>query len=559
MSARSSDSEPLKLRVVMGSIERAGAWTVPPEVRAHVFWGNLELDLRDADIGDVTTIDAHVTMGNLQIVVPREMIVDVAVNSFAGNVENRQPSSPRQVPPTLDGSGERTFPGHAYRDPVRAPAKRLRVTGSVKFANCEIIPLDPGETLHDHARRVREDLRRRRHYLLGPHDPHHRVVVPGPGGPGPGGPGMHGPEQMPGGFGHGVPSHGPFSHRGHHRHHHRRRGRNREERLAALEAEREIWRAHPDRSAWLPWWLQARMRRRIFSWFAIAFVLGTLAGIYLWPDHRWWHFVLAALGLSVMSGAVSWRLTRPLILVVQAARDIGDGKLDTRLDIHQRGEMKILAMAINDMASRIEQQLKDQKQLLAAVSHELRTPLGHMRVLIETARDTHDAKALSELDKEVLTLDDLVGRLLASSRLEFGNLDKRTIDLGELASDLATQAGVAPEGIEAEGDVKAAVDPTLVRRAIANLLDNAKTHGGGAVAVRVVRRGPQVVVEVDDAGPGVGKDRRADAFRAFVPSSGGGLGLGLALVSRIAVAHEGGAYIHDRPGGGARVGFTVTA
>ncbi len=109
----------------------------------------------------------------------------------------------------------------------------------------------------------------------------------------------------------------------------------------------------------------------------------------------------------------------------------------------------------------------------------------------------------------------------------------------------------------AEGDVTAAVDPTLVRRAIANLIDNARVHGGGAVAVKIERRAQQIAIEVDDAGPGVPKDRRADAFRAFVPSSGGGLGLGLALVSRIAVAHGGGAWIADRPGGGARVGFTV--
>src|SRR6185312_6023935 len=102
-----------------------------------------------------------------------------------------------------------------------------------------------------------------------------------------------------------------------------------------------------------------------------------------------------------------------------------------------------------------------QKQLLAAVSHELRTPLGHMRVLIETARDTGDAKALGELEKEVLTLDDLVGRLLASSRLEFGNLDRRPLDLGELVSDVATSSGLPLEAIEAVGDVRAAVDPTL--------------------------------------------------------------------------------------------------
>jgi two-component system OmpR family sensor kinase len=155
-------------------------------------------------------------------------------------------------------------------------------------------------------------------------------------------------------------------------------------------------------------------------------------------------------------------------------------------------------------------------------------------------------------------LDDLVGRLLASSRLEFGSLDRRELDLAELVTDAVLSAEIDPDKIEAIGDVKAAVDPTLLRRAVANLLENARVHGGGAVAIRIERRGGQVAIEVDDAGPGVAADRRADAFRAFVPSSAGGLGLGLALVSRIAVAHGGGAWISDRPGGGARVGFTIS-
>jgi len=261
-----------------------------------------------------------------------------------------------------------------------------------------------------------------------------------------------------------------------------------------------------------------------------------------------------------MSGGIAFRLTRPLLMVARVAQDIGDGKLETRLDVRaHRGETRLLAIAINEMAERIQQQVVDQRQLLAAVSHELRTPLGHMRVLIDTARDgqLRGAGALAELEREVLVLDDLVGRLLASSRLEFGNLDCRPTDLGELVSDVATAAGVAPEAIEATGDVRATVDPTLVRRAVANLLDNARVHGKGAVAVRIERRARQIAIEVDDAGPGMPADRRADAFRAFVPSRAGGLGLGLALVSRIAVAHGGGAWITDRPGGGARVGFTV--
>jgi signal transduction histidine kinase len=351
------------------------------------------------------------------------------------------------------------------------------------------------------------------------------------------------------------------SHHMHREQHHRR--------WQALREEREMWmRARADRDGpqdprhdnrhWQPWWLMARMRRRLFTWLALAFVGGILAGVHLWGKAPWWHMLIAAFVLSGMSGAIAWRMTRPLLMVVRAARDIGDGKLDHRIDPHHHGgEVRLLAHAINDMAEKIQRQLSDQRQLLAAVSHELRTPLGHMRVLIETARDANDMKALGELEKEVLVLDDLVGKLLASSRLEFGNLDLRELDLGELVTDVATSHGVSPDALEAIGDVKARIDPTLVRRAVANLIENARVHGNGAIAVRILRRAAQVVIEVDDVGPGVAADRRADAFRAFVPSSGGGLGLGLALVSRIAVAHGGGAWIADRPGGGARVGFAV--
>ena len=439
------------IRVVMGSIERRGPWQVPRELPIRVKFGNCELDLREATLEDgTTTFAVDVKMGNLEIVVPPDLPVELDVESAMGNVTDWRKS--------VGGVGG---------------GRRLRITGRVKLGNCEVTSLAPGQT--------KRDL--------------------------------------------------------HREHHHR------------MHAERQMWHHHGQH--WMPWWLQARSRRRIFTWLAIAFAGGVAAGVNLWGHRHWWYFPIAFVGLSFMSGAVAWRLTAPLIMAIKAARDIGDGKLDTRMPTHHRGEMRILAGAINEMAERIQRQLSDQKQLLAAVSHELRTPLGHMRVLIDTARDTGDMKALGELEREVLTLDDLVGRLLASSRLEFGNLDRRSVDVGELVGDVSGME------VATSGDVRAAIDPTLVRRAVANLIDNARVHGGGAVAVRVERRGPQLAIEVDDAGPGVPADRRADAFRAFVPSSGGGLGLGLALVSRIAVAHGGGAWIADRPGGGARVGFTV--
>jgi signal transduction histidine kinase len=332
-----------------------------------------------------------------------------------------------------------------------------------------------------------------------------------------------------------------------------------------LHRDRAAWKEVAGRKKWWPWMLQAQMHRRMVSWFGVALLIGVFLG---WRFHsggwHWWQLVITFVIMWGSSGAIAWRLTHPLLHVIKAARDLGAGKLDTRIPTSPRhDELHVLASAINDMAERIEIQIKDQRELLAAVSHELRTPLGHMRVLIDTARDngsgsgSGSGKPLDDLEREVIVLDDLVGKLLASSRLEFGNLDRRPRDVGALVTDVATSAGVPPEAIEAEGDVRAPIDLTLVHRAVANLLDNARTHGGGVVAVRIVRRAGQVAIEVDDAGPGVPADRRADAFRAFVPSAGGGLGLGLALVSRIAVAHGGGAWISDRPGGGARVGFAV--
>ena len=479
----SDPGELRELRVTMGSIERRGAWIVPEKLDVRVMWGSCELDLRDAKlVPGLTTIDVQITMGNVEIIVPPGMTVNLDVRSVAGNV-----SEGEQLISSVEGDPD---------------APRIRVTGRVKLGNCEVVTRHRGETRGDAERRSR-----------------------------------------------------------HERHHGRRdRHRDRHRRFHELHAERDMWmRSRDPRRGWQPWWLMARMRRRIVIWFTLAFGAGIAAGVHLWGNAHWWHVVIAVFLLSMVSGAIAWRLTRPLLIAIRAAQDIGDGKLDTRIDPTRfGGEVRILAVALNDMTSKIQQQLADQRQLLAAVSHELRTPLGHMRVLIETARDTKDPKALAELEKEVLILDDLVGRLLAQSRLEFGNLDRRELDLGELVTDIATSAGVAPEAIEAIGDVRAAIDPTLVRRAVANLLENARRHGNGAVAVRIERRGMQVAIEVDDAGPGVPADRRADAFRAFVPSSGGGLGLGLALVSRIAVAHEGGAWIADRPGGGARVGFGVS-
>ena len=174
--------------------------------------------------------------------------------------------------------------------------------------------------------------------------------------------------------------------------------------------------------------------------------------------------------------------------MVEAARAIGDGELATRVERMPRwGEFAVLGDAINDMATRLQRQITDQKQLLAAVSHELRTPLGHMRILIDSGRERgEDPTMCDELEREVLRLDALVARLLTSSRLDFATLERRRVDVGQLVREALRAAGVGDEARVVIADpCEAEVDPTLVRSAVANLIDNAQRHGGGVREVRV--------------------------------------------------------------------------
>jgi signal transduction histidine kinase len=319
----------------------------------------------------------------------------------------------------------------------------------------------------------------------------------------------------------------------------------------------------------------------------------------------------ACLVLWASAALVARRLVRPLSVLIATTREIGSGNLAARVRLgrHQHGELALLAESVNDMAQRIERQLRDQRELLAAVSHEVRSPLARLRIASELLRSSVEpdaveetaagvagleaggetgvtrggaetrprprgpacATALDALEREVNELDVLVGKLLANSRLDFELLSRTSLAAAELFADVLVRRQLNPGLLRDEsGGRLASLDATLIERALDNLLENALHHGGGVhrCGVRLMPAGAggareSLVFEVCDAGPGFSPDALSRAFEPFyrstVPGRGarGSLGLGLALVQRIARAHGGRAWAENVANGGARVSFSV--
>lgn len=275
--------------------------------------------------------------------------------------------------------------------------------------------------------------------------------------------------------------------------------------------------------------------------------------------------LVAGCTVWAISGIMARKVARPLTEITRVAQDIGAGKLHSRVDTEKyKGEVGILGFVLNDMAARVEQQMADQRALLAAVSHEIRTPLARLRILTEIARGKSTNRAeLERIDAEVVEINQLVSELLANSRLDFSALALAPLDARRIATDALEQADVDPTllSFDAEQPMFRG-DPTLVARAVLNLIENAKRHGGGMVELRVFEKEARIHFEVHDEGPGLDETETEKIFQPFYRgrnSSERSVGLGLALVRRIAQAHGGDAYACNRVEGvGACVGVSFS-
>jgi signal transduction histidine kinase len=279
--------------------------------------------------------------------------------------------------------------------------------------------------------------------------------------------------------------------------------------------------------------------------------------------------------LLALIAAVAWFITgRALSPVLAMTRQVGritTATLHERLpEPGTRDEIAALAQTLNGMLARLGEAVRRQREFVSDASHELRSPIASLRAQLEVAlahpqRADWPAVAESAL-AEGLRLEALVADLLLLARLDEGAaLPQGEVDLDDVVRAEVRRPRRLAVDASRVGAGRVRGDAGHLTRVARNLLDNAARHARGRVEVSLVGDGNQVVLAVDDDGPGVPEAERERIFERFTrleearSRDAGGVGLGLALVRRIVERHGGTARVVESPLGGARAEVRLPA
>jgi two-component system sensor histidine kinase MtrB len=261
---------------------------------------------------------------------------------------------------------------------------------------------------------------------------------------------------------------------------------------------------------------------------------------------------LALIGAALLAQAAASTVLRPVQRLGEAARRLGEGKLDTRLRVSGTDELAELSRTFNRTAERLEQRVDElsareaaSRRFVADMSHELRTPLTAITAVAEVLEDEADsfdpmiAPAVRLVVSETKRLNELVENLMEVTRFDAGTaklvLDE--VDVADMVTAcIDTRAWLDAVELDAPRGIFVRLDPRRLDVILANLIGNALKHGGSPVRVKVRQIGEELVIEIADNGPGIPEDvlphvfdrfYKADASRAR--SEGSGLGLSIAL------------------------------
>jgi signal transduction histidine kinase len=288
---------------------------------------------------------------------------------------------------------------------------------------------------------------------------------------------------------------------------------------------------------------------------------------------------------TLIGGLLGWfaanRAVRPLADAARAATAIAGGRLDTRLAATDDHDLQLLAESFNDMAAALQLRVERDARFASDVSHELRSPLMTLAAsaeVMEARRDEMPERARAALDlllADLTRFQGLVEDLLEISRFDAGAIRLHLEDL--LVAEFVRQAvaisslpgtpvAVSPraEALVIRGDRR------RLARVVANLIDNARVHGGGEPEVSVLEASGDdepigyVWIVVEDHGAGVPVEERSIVFDRFARgavagrrSTSDGAGLGLALVDEHVRMHGGRVWVDDRADGEPGARFVV--
>jgi signal transduction histidine kinase len=288
---------------------------------------------------------------------------------------------------------------------------------------------------------------------------------------------------------------------------------------------------------------------------------------------------LLIIGLPLLVAVVAlttWfavgRVLAPVGAIRREVDEISAAQLHRRVPQPKRDdEIGRLAATMNRMLERLESARNSQRRFVSDASHELRSPITTIRQHAEVALAHPERTTASELGEVVLAeqqrMQRLVEDLLLLARAdEPVTLAREAVDLDDLAFEeghrlrSTTSKRVDTSGVSA---ARVQGDADALRRMFRNVGENAARHSSERVNITLVERGSEVVLTVDDDGPGIPESERVRVLQRFVrldearSRDVGGSGLGLSIVDEVVRAHGGAMSIEQSPLGGARIEITL--
>ncbi|MGH7056928.1 MAG: ATP-binding protein [Acetobacteraceae bacterium] len=256
-------------------------------------------------------------------------------------------------------------------------------------------------------------------------------------------------------------------------------------------------------------------------------------------------------GIAALFMRIQVRAIRRLAAAAEAfgmGRDRGPIKPEGAAEVRRAGS------AFNRMRERVRRFMAQRTELLAGVSHDLRTPLTRLRLALAMLPNDRDlAPDVAAMTSDTEEMERMIEDYLAFARGE-GAEQVRLVDLSRMLEEVAAGARRAGANVtlEAPAGLVLPLRPDAVRRAITNLVDNARRHARRVALAAVPQGGRSVQVTVDDDGPGIPPGNRESVFRPFQSEAAGGTGLGLAIARDIVRAHGGEIRLEQSPLGGLR-------